>query len=426
MILYISDFDLVGSGYMQLSIALCRELSERGYKITALGVGYTGTEHTWPFPIIPVPQAEAMTILAAMWQNLNSLAQAGEYPPIEAVICALDIPYQARVQQITHGDGPLSKPHIGIFPVESGPLIMSWANIVNSMEERLVISRFGLECMKAAGVEGHYIPLGLDTAAWRPPSPQERKALRQSMGFGDDQFIVLTVADNQERKNLPAGMRAIKALNAQHGVDCHWVVVTRVNSPYGWRLDELALDIGVTERLLTFDRGLVFDRLWTLFAVADAFLLPSKAEGFCMPLIEAMACGVPVVATDCTAVPEQVWEDYPTNTVPRGFPIAVEYRHVDVWGNSVRSWASPEDAAQKLATIYAMRKSGDPRLQEIIDRGLAYARSRDWKDAVDVLAAAIERVKLRFAPPPPGPVMAGLEPMTVPHVIPMREFGEAL
>lgn len=426
MILYISDFDLVGSGYMQLSIAMCRALVDRGYKVTALGLGYSGAEHNWPFGIIPVPAQESMTVLAAMWQNLIAVSQAGEFPHIEAVICALDIPYQARVQMITHGDGPLSKPHIGIFPVESGPLIQSWAAILAGMEERLVISQFGLAAMKAAGVEGHYIPLGLDTEAWRPPTPGERKALRTSLGFSEDQFVVLTVADNQERKNLPAGMEAVKILAEQHGVDAQWVVVTRTQSPYGWRLDEMALSKNMSERMMTFDRGLAFDRLWTLFAVADVFLLPSKAEGFCMPLIEAMACGLPVVATDCTAVPEQIWDDFPANTVPRGFPIAVEYQHPDVWGNSIRSWASPADAAAKLKIVYDWRQAGDARLADIVNRGVAYARSRTWNKAVDVLAAAIERVKIKDAPPPPPPVMAGLEPMTVPRVIPQRDFGEAL
>jgi len=418
VIVYISDFDMIGSGYMQLSIALCRELAERGYKVTALGIGYQGAEHNWPFSIIPVRQSQSMMVIRAMWQNLLYLAQSGQHDQIEAVVVALDIPYQARIQEMMQG--PMRKPMVGIFPVESGPLISSWAAPVAAMDEKLVISQFGLAAMKESGVEGTFLPLGLDTEAWRPPSTAERAALRESLGFSSDQFVVLTVADNQERKNLWAAMETVRLLSQD--IDAQWIAVTRVHSPYGWRIDELAIDMKIVDRVMTFDRGLAFDRLWTLFAVADAFLLPSKAEGFCMPLIEAMACGLPVVATDCTAVPEQIWDDYPVNTIPRGFPIAVEYRNIDVWGNSMRSWASPSDARDKLKTIAEWRKAGDPRLAEIIARGIAYARSRTWHRAGDVLAAAIDRVKIRAIAPPP-PVLPGLEPMTVPRIIPQR-FAE--
>ena len=125
MIVYISDFDMIGSGYMQLSIALCRELAERGYKVTALGIGYQGAEHNWPFSIIPVRQSQSMMVIRAMWQNLLYLAQSGQHDQIEAVVVALDIPYQARIQEMMQG--PMRKPMVGIFPVESGPLISSWA-----------------------------------------------------------------------------------------------------------------------------------------------------------------------------------------------------------------------------------------------------------------------------------------------------------
>jgi hypothetical protein len=176
--------------------------------------------------------------------------------------------------------------------------------------------------------------------------------------------------------------------------------------------------LGITDRMMTFDRGIPFDRLWALFSAADAFLLPSKAEGFGMPMIEAMACGVPVVATDCTAITEQLFEDYPEKEVPRGFPIDVEYQHVDPWGNSVRSWASPTSAAAHLATIHAWKHSNDERLQVIRERGLAYAQSRTWGAAVDVMETAIQRLKVP-EPPAPPPVLPGLMPLTVPRPIPI-------
>lgn len=415
MILYISDFDMISSGYMQLSISLCRELADRGRKVTALGMGYKGDEHNWPFSIIPVRGPETFTFLAAMYQNLILLSQAGQYEPIEAVICALDIPYQERIRMIV-GQPGIGRPVIGLFPVESGPLCPSWANILAGLDERLVISQWGLAQVEEAGLTGQFIPLGLDTSSWRPPQPHERTALRKALGFDDNTLVVLTVADNQERKNLWAGAQTIRELAKTN--DVYWLLVTRIASPAGWMIGDLMNSMGIGDRVMTYERGLSFDRLWTLFATADAFLLPSKAEGFGMPMIEAMACGLPVVATNCTAVTEQIFDDYPDNKVPRGFPIDIEYQHVDPWGNSVRSWASHQSAATHLRTIAAWKAAGDPRLREIVERGLAYAASRTWKKAGDVLDAAVERVRVKVAPPPP-PVLPGLEPLTVPRPIPM-------
>lgn len=425
MILYLSDFDLVGSGYMQISIALCKAMADRGYKITALGMGYDGSEHNWPFSIIPIQHGDSLTVASAMMQNFAMLAKGRAVEPIEALIVALDIPIQERMMMTVRKFADW--PYIGIFPIESGPLCPSWAAILNNMTSRLVISQYGLQQMADAGVGGQFLPVGLDTASWRPPQPEERKALRESMGFTDDMMVVLTVADNQERKNLWAAAETIK-LMMEDGMDPQWTLVTRVHSPVGWRMADLGWKLGIQEHVMPFERGLPFDRLWTLYAIADAFLLTSKAEGFGMPMIEAMACGVPVVATDCTAIPEQIFEDYPGREVPRGFPIAVDYWNLDPWGNSMRAWASPASAAAHLRTIYEWKKSGDTRLTDIVNRGIAYARARTWDNTAAVLLNAVEEVKLRPAieetPVVDGvPMPANIQPLTVPRPLPVLGVG---
>lgn len=420
MLLYVSDFDLRSSGYMQISIALCRALAERGHKVMALGLGYDGAEHNWPFSIIPVQGPDTFGIVQGMMQNIEAITQSGQLDPVEAIIVALDIPLQdsmlQRLGQLVQNKAlPQRWPYIGIYPIESGPLCTAWANILTPMDERLVISQYGLKCMEEKGVAGHFLPVGLDTASWRLPLPDERAKLRKAMGFTDDQLVVLTVADNQERKNLWIAAETVKRLPS-----AQWILVTRVNSPVGWKIPELAWQCGIQERMMSFDRGMAFDKLWTLYAVSDAFLLTSKAEGFGMPMIEAMACGVPVVATDCTAIPEQVWDDYPANTVRRGFPIRPNFWNLDPWGNSMRAWADPDNAAVWLDTIAGMKRNSDPELVEIIKRGRAYAESRTWQRAAGIVADAVERCKRTVAPAPPlGPDIIEINPNTVPTPVPI-------
>ena len=76
-----------------------------------------------------------------------------------------------------------------------------------------------------------------------------------------------------------------------------WELVTRVNSPVGWKLDDLAMRLGVMDKLATYNRGVPSKMLWSLFAAADCFLLTSKTEGLAIPAMEAMAATAAVSFT---------------------------------------------------------------------------------------------------------------------------------
>jgi len=264
------------------------------------------------------------------------------------------------------------------------------------MTERLVISEFGAKMLEDSGLASSYLPIGIDTDSWRRPSEKERVAIRKSLGFKDNEFVVLTVADNQERKNLSVAAEAISI--ARKSIDAKWILVTRVNSPVGWKLDDLASYFDITEACTKFDRGLPFDRMWFLYAAADAFLLTSKAEGLCLPVLEAMACGTPVVATNCTAMPEHLFENPDWSRIKkgvwqegkprgqRGFPIKVEFSTIDPWGNSVRSFASARDAAEILVKL---SKTGRNKLEPILSVAAEYAKTRTWERTGDVLEETI-------------------------------------
>lgn len=395
MVVFISDFDMRGSGYMQIAISLCNELATRHKrKVTALGISYTMTEHNWPFSIVPVDPGEYWRHIPAIIHNFRALNQAKKFDDIECIVTALDIPVQEKLLQIDRG----GIPYVGVFPIESGPLTTAWTSTLSLMTDRLVISEFGKRMIEDVGLESVYLPIGIDTASWRRPSEKERVAIRKSLGFKDDEFVVLTVADNQERKNLSTAAEAISI--ARKSIDAKWILVTRVDSPVGWKLDDLAIYFDITEAFTKFNRGLPFDRMWFLYAAADAFLLTSKAEGLCLPIIEAMACGTPVVATDCTAMPEHLFSDPDWNRIvkgtwqngkprgQRGFPINVEFSTIDPWGNSVRSFASAKHAAELLVKI---AKTPRAKLEPMLNSATEYAKTRTWQRTGDVLEETIRK-----------------------------------
>lgn len=375
MILYVSDFDLKGSGYMNIGVSLCTQLTGRGYEVMALGLGYNGQEHYHPFKIVPTPQPSDVAPM------VRQLLQSGLN--IEALVVALDIPLQERIM-IQLGI-PSELPYIGIFPIEAGPLCQTWAMGLLQMDERLIMSRFGQEELVAAGVDSTYIPIGLDTESWRPPTGDERALLRRGLGADDDTFVVLTVADNQERKNLSRSLE-IFADFAKDRNAAYWLV-TRPKLPVGWKLEDYAMELGIFDRLAIWERGIAFKQLWSLYAAADAFLLTSKAEGLAMPVLEAMACRLPVVGTRCAAIEEHLQDG-------RGLLIEPDYVMVDPFGNSRRYFASREDGACKLANL-----ADQPGIKKAMTgQALGYVQARRWENAGQVLTDAIERAKAAKVP----------------------------
>jgi glycosyltransferase involved in cell wall biosynthesis len=71
------------------------------------------------------------------------------------------------------------------------------------------------------------------------------------------------------------------------------------------RAKEIAAELGCAERVI-FAGPVAHEELGRYYSLCDVYVTSSLHEGFCIPVIEAMAAGRPVVATDATALPETV------------------------------------------------------------------------------------------------------------------------
>lgn len=365
-IVYLSDLDLRGSGYLNLSLPLCSGLASLGHEVRAIGLGYHGEEHPHNFSIIP---AQNMQEAFGILQNLNLLWK------FDVLIVAMDIPVQEAIIQRLHGR-PFR--YVGIMPVEADPLCTSWAMVLAAMDKPLIISEFGtLEAHKAGILNAEHLRIGIDAEAWRPPTENERKSVRLALGIEEDCFAVLTVADNQERKNLSKSMEVFAEFSRDKP-NTKYILVTREHNPIGWRLRDYAQVLGIQHKLMIYERGMGFKELWGIYAAVNCFMNLAKAEGLCLPAMEALAVGIPVIGTNCTGLRELLSSN-------RGFLVDPEYIHTDPFGNGHRYWASNTQAVYYLNSLYAGKITPD------LVKARQYVEGRPWSAAVskldDVLSA---------------------------------------
>ena len=153
------------------------------------------------------------------------------------------------------------------------------------------------------GVRAEVVGNGVDPARYRPPfGASERAADRAALGFGE-RPVVLAVGGIEPRKGSLALLDAFAYLRAELDGADPLLVVAGGATLFDYR-DELQrwaerrAAIGLTDHEL-HELGPVSDAdLERLYRAADVLAFPSVAEGFGLVVLEALASGLPVVASD--------------------------------------------------------------------------------------------------------------------------------
>jgi glycosyltransferase involved in cell wall biosynthesis len=144
------------------------------------------------------------------------------------------------------------------------------------------------------------VRLGLDLDARTSASPDARPRVRKRLGVRDDAFLVGWLGRMTEVKQVDCLLRAFAALR-RRGVDAELVLVG--DGPLRGQLERLAEELGIHDRCRFVG---YIEEVGALYAAFDAVALTSANEGTPVTLIEALAAGVPVVATDVGGVRDVV------------------------------------------------------------------------------------------------------------------------
>jgi glycosyltransferase involved in cell wall biosynthesis len=203
-----------------------------------------------------------------------------------------------------------------LIPVDSELIQLAVASVAKDAGLVMACSRHGERELRKAGTDPRYVPLGIDTARFRV-KPEGRAAWRKEMGFTDENFVIGSVGLNygDDRKGFIQLMKAFKSFHEDHP-EARLYLHTLANHrgqaagqlPY-WNIAE-AIGIGpwvtwANQSAIQIGR---IDEEWLVdtYNGMDVMCLPSRGEGFGLPIIEAQACSVPVITTDTTTGPELV------------------------------------------------------------------------------------------------------------------------
>src|SRR5439155_16616195 len=136
------------------------------------------------------------------------------------------------------------------------------------------------------------IPLGVDLERFRP---MDQEAARAELGLKDER-IILFVGRIEPLKGVDILINAAAILDSD--VDCSVLIVGGDESSAS-RIEELqglARDLGIDHRV-AFVGAVDHDSLPLFYNAADICVVPSHYESFGLVAVEAMACGVPVIAS---------------------------------------------------------------------------------------------------------------------------------
>ena len=317
------------------TLFLAEALHRQGHpvRLVALGDPAAGLFRTTPVPhtIIPSPlpaptlEERVFAAVDALEDGLRALVGG------PAIIHAQDCIAARAAGRIRDADR---------FPALAGVLIVRTVHhcddfttavlvecqrrSIHDPDRVLVVSEQWREILAADyEVEAEVVANGIDPDRFGPPVPGQRETFRSRLGVADGGFVVLTVGGIEPRKGTATLFEAMASLKDRLEV----APVLGIVGGHSFqdyrayrdealaRLPALGLELGRDVVLL----GTVSDaELGGWYRAADAFAFPSVKEGFGLVVLEAMATGLPVVASDIRVFAEYLTDGHDALLIKTG------------------------------------------------------------------------------------------------------------
>lgn len=173
----------------------------------------------------------------------------------------------------------------------------------------VAMSLHGQRALRNEGTDPLFVPHGVDAEVYKPGDPEPFRSTVPEIG--PDTFVLGIAAMNRDanRKGLSEQLQAFARFHQRHP-DSHLALHTAQIGNPGIKLKALTTRLGIASAVsypdpYFYDMGLIDEAaMATWYNGLNVLSLCSYGEGFGLPLIEAAACGIPVVTTDGSAMSE--------------------------------------------------------------------------------------------------------------------------
>lgn len=300
-------------------------------------------------------------------------------------------------------------------PVDHEPIPPQILDRLRRAYHPLAYSQHASREFAKASLDHHYIPHGVETQIYKPYDKGGKREAKKLIGFGPDDFVIGIVAANKgwpSRKGYPELFEAFATFHANHPearLFAHSNLIdTRHN---GINLAEMADTYGVadfTKFTLPYYQliGLTPRDMCRMYNAFDVFCLPSMGEGFGIPIIEAQACGVPVIVTNWTATAELCGAGW---RVPVGKKIPTPLKSFQAYADVGALVVAMEDSWQMWKRPEARQALSSKAREFAMNYDWELLVKRDWFPFIDWLW---ERVQVKTIQRPTPSIEMPDRPMT--------------
>jgi glycosyltransferase involved in cell wall biosynthesis len=315
-IAWYSNAPWAGTGYGQQTDIFTELLAADGHDVAILAnYGLNGAPRGWKnMPVYPGGYD--------MWANdvlsLHSRHHFNESNGLILTLCDVWVIKNPVLKEM---------PLASWVPIDHTPIPPKVAQFFHEYNAHpIAMSKFGLAELQNLGLDSSYVPHGIDTDVFRPMTEVGGRPVREVLGLPADAFVVGMNAANKGsqkiRKSFPQVFLAFAMFQRKRPDAILYLHTEKFGHSAGVDLIRLAQACGVPEDSIRYTdqyayrMGLKPELLAAMYSCFDVLASPSMGEGFGIPVVEAQACGVPVIVSDATAQPELCGSGWTVGGVP--------------------------------------------------------------------------------------------------------------